>query len=81
MRAQLYDRAASVCLSIPIKTLQSGKDVDSIVSSLYKRDLLSAVSHLYDDFLTLINTKHEVNESFKHFESLVSAQLSRYNAH
>ena len=54
---------------------------DKIVAALYKRDPLSAVSHLFNDFSSLLETKRGKNESYKNFESRFSAQMSRYNAH
>lgn len=42
---------------------------------------MSAVSHLFDDFSTLLDTKRHGTELFKNFESSFAAQMARYNAH
>ena len=81
LRAQLFDRAVDLCRSIPLEDLQSNDGQDKIVQALYKRDPLSAVSHLFDDFSSLLNTKRERTESFKNFEGRFAAQMARYNAH
>lgn len=81
LQSQLYGRARDLCKAIPDSTIRSDQGAEAIVQALYKRDPLAVVSDVFQDFLTLMNTKRNHTESFKNFESRFQAQVSRLNAH
>ena len=81
LQSQLYGRARDLCKAIPDEMIRSDDGADAIVEALYRRDPLAVVSDVFQDFLSLINTKRHPNESFKNFESRFQAQVSRLNAH
>eukprot|EP00171_Calliarthron_tuberculosum_P017605 IDg17605t1 len=81
LQSQLYGRARDLCKKISAETIQSENGADSIVKAVYKRDPLSVVSEVYQDFTKLLATKRHSTESFKYFESRFEAQVSKFNAH
>lgn len=65
LHAQLYDRAFDLRPSIPDEIPLSNAGVDAVVNNLYKREALSIVNALFEDFSTLLSTKRGNNELFK----------------
>ena len=81
LQSQLYGRAKEICKKVPDSVIQSVEGVQAIVNAVYKRDALSTVSDVYQDFMNLLNLKRGANESFRNFESRFEAQVSKFNAH
>lgn len=81
LQSQLFGRARDLCKKIPDDTIQSSSGAEAIVKAVHKRDPLSAVSDVFQDFITLLSTKRGQNESFKNFESRFEAQVSKFNSH
>ena len=77
----MHGRARDLCNAIPEEVIRSKEGADAIVTALYKRDPLAVESDVFQDFLTLMNTKRNHSGSFKNFESRFQAQVSRLNAH
>lgn len=80
LQSQLYGRARDLCKGIPDTEIQSDTGSVAIVKAVYKRDALSVVSEVYENFISLLNTKHGFTETFKTFESRFEAQVSKFNA-
>lgn len=53
--------------------------VSKIIKSIYKRDALSSVSDVLNDFLCNITTKLGPSENFHNFKSRFEAQVSKWN--
>lgn len=81
LHAQFYDLAIDLCRSIPNDVINSAQGAGAIFDVLYKHDPFSVVTSLFDDFSSLLATKRGVKGSFKNFESLFSASLSKYSSH
>ena len=81
LMSNLFGRAKDLCKKIPDQEIQSDTGVDAIVKAIYKRDPLSAVSTVYQDFLTVLGTKRGASESFRNFESRFTANVSKFNSH
>ncbi|CAN8063104.1 unnamed protein product [Agarophyton chilense] len=81
LQSHLYGRARDICKSIPSEKIQSANGAHAIVNALYLPDPLAVVSEVYQDFLTLLHTKGNRNESVKNFESRFQANVSRLNGH
>ena len=81
LQSQLYGRARDLCKSIPDETIQSEDGSEAIVNKIYQRDPLAVVSDVYQDFITLLNTKRGNNESFQNFGTRFKAQVSKFSSH
>lgn len=79
--SQLYGRAKSLCQNITNNVLKSDAGVKAIVDATYKRDAFAVVSEVYADFLDLLSTKRNSNESFRYFEQRFEAQVAKFNCH
>lgn len=53
----------------------------AIVEAVYKRDALSVVNEVYDDFKELLHFRRGPNESFQNYEARFSAQVAKLNGH
>lgn len=73
--AQIFGRAVDLCGSISFEIFHSGNKKDAIVKCLYICDPMYAVSHQFDDFSILADTKCQRNKLFKNFDSCFAAQL------
>jgi len=81
LQSQLYGRARDLCKSIPDETIQSEDGSEAIVNKIHQRDPLAVVSDVYQDFITLLNTKRGNNESFQNFGTRFEAQVSKFSSH
>lgn len=81
LQSQLFGRARDLVKKIDDEVIHSPDGAYAIVKAIHKRDALSAVSSVYQDFLRLLGTKRATNESFKNYEARFEAQLSRFHAH
>ena len=81
LQSHLYGRAKDLCKKIPDEMIQSAGGLQEIVNTIHKRDPLSAVGSVYQDFVSVMNTKRGNTESFRNFESRFSATVSKFNAH
>lgn len=70
-----------MCRPVDDDVLLTDDGVDTIIKFLYKRDALSVINALFEDFRLLLSTKLADNELFMNFEMRFSAQISRYSAH
>ena len=81
LQSQLYGRSRDLCKAILEEFIRSEESPDAVVTAPYKHDLLAVVSDVLQDFLTLMNTKRNHNESFNNSESTFQPQVSRLNEH
>lgn len=81
LQSNLFGRAKDLCKKVPDIEIQSENGVAAIVKVIHKRDLLTAVSNVYHDFLTLLDTKRGNSETFRNFESGFAAKVSKFNSH
>ena len=81
LQSQLYGRAKEICKKVSDSEIQSAGGARAILNAVYKRDALSTVSDVYQDFMNLLNLKRGTTESFRNFESRFEAQISKFNAH
>lgn len=80
LQSQLYGRTQDLSKGIPDSEIQYDTGFAAIIKAVYKRDALSVVSEVYQNFIALLNTKRGHNESFKNFKSQFDAHVSRFNA-
>lgn len=80
LRSHCYARAKDLCDALPMNKLWTGAGIDFIVSATYNRGPLTAVSNVHSELYILLSTKQAPHEAWKHFESQIAAQLSRFNA-
>lgn len=52
-----------------------------VVEATSKRDTLTVLNEVYEDFHALLIVQRGANESFKNYESQFAALVSRFNAH
>lgn len=81
LKSLLFDRAFELCSGIPVDMIESEGTVAAIFSSVHKRDALTAVCEMHQDFSNLLTIQHKNSESFKNLEARFAAQVAKYNAH
>lgn len=81
LQSRLYGRAKELCKNVPDFLIQSTSGAEAIVKAIYKRDALSTVSDVYQDFMNFLNLECGRNETFRNFESSFEAQVSKFNEH
>jgi len=81
LQSSLYGRAKEICRKVPDEVIRSAEGKDAIVNALHKRDALSTVSAVYQDFVTLLNVRRGENESFRNYESRFEAKVSKFRSH
>ena len=81
LKSQFYGRAKEIVKKVPDDVIESNEGAQAIVNAVYKRDALSTVSDVYQDFMRLMNLKRGPTETFLNFESRFEAQISKFNAH
>lgn len=59
--------------------IQSAAGAMGIVDAVYKREPLSTVSDVYQDFMNLLNLKRGPTEMFRNYASLGDGDLKRYH--
>ena len=67
LQSNLFGRAKEICRKIPDDIVRSFEGQEAIIKALFKRDALSTVSSIYQDFIVLLNTRRGENEAFKNF--------------
>ena len=80
LQSQLFGRAKDLCNGLDDMIIQSQDGPSAIVNAVYKRDTLSVVSNLYQNFMTLLTTRRGDAESFRNFESRFNANVTKFNA-
>lgn len=81
LQSNLYGRAKEICCKIPDGTIRSADGKAAIVNALYKRDALSTVSNVYQDFNAVLTTRRGERETFKNFESRFEAKVAKFKSH
>lgn len=81
LQSNLFGRSKDLCKKVPDSVIQSATGVAAIVRALYKRNPLSTVSLVYQDFLTVLGTKRGSNETFRNFEPRFASKVSKFNSH
>lgn len=79
--SQLYGCTRDLSKKIPDTTVQSADGPTATVNAVYKRDALSTVSNIYNDFTSLLTSKRGFNESFRILEARFEAHVAKFNAH
>lgn len=77
---QPFERARDLCKGVPDSVIKSEDGAEAIVKAIYKRDALTVVSEVYQNFVAVFDTTRDWTETFKSFESLFDAQLPKFNA-
>ena len=78
--SQICGRDKDLCKGISDTAIKSATGTDSVIKAVYKRDDLSIMNGVYQNFINLLNTKRGSSESFKNSESRFDAQVSKFNA-
>jgi len=81
LKSQLFGRALDLCKGIPDDDIASENGAQLIIDAIYKRDALSVVSEVYQDFNDLLTCRRSSNESFKNYESRFAAMVAKMSAH
>lgn len=57
LQSQLYGRARELCITISDSRTQSDNGSKVVVDAIYKRDTLPIVNDVYQNFMSLLNTR------------------------
>lgn len=79
--ARLYCRAKDCAKKIPREILTSKNGAKAFVAAVHRRDPFSVVSTVYSDFAALVSSRRADNETYKAFEALFYAAVSRFRSH
>ena len=80
LQSQLYDRAQDTAQKLVLDQIEKDYDALRVASVIYKADVLSVVTDTFRQFISLLQTKLDDNESFKNFETRFDAQVCKLNA-
>lgn len=80
-QSHLYGRALDFSKSIMDENLTLVNRADAIVKIIFKQDPLAVISEVFKDLTVLLSSKRSDTKEFKEFESLFSAQISKFNSH
>lgn len=53
----------------------------AVVAAVHRRDPLTVISTVYEDFSLLVSARRADNETFKAFESIFEAAVSLFRSH
>lgn len=70
LQSNLYGPAKEICRKVAGEVIRSDMGTDAIANSLHKRDALSTVSSVYQDFIAVLSAPQGDKESFKKGQSL-----------
>ena len=79
LQSQLYDRALDLAQKLTQDGVESENGAIKIASVIYKRDVLSVVTDTFHQFLELLQTKQDMNETYQNFETRFDANVCRLN--
>lgn len=80
LMSNLLGRAKDVCRASRDKLLTSQDGAQLDFDAIYKRDPLSLVAHIFEEFRKLLFKRRSDSESFRNFELSFNAQLSKFNS-
>lgn len=76
LHVHLYDPDGNLWKTVTDDILRSEDGANSIIDVLHKRDSISVVNSLFENFSLLLDTKGGDHENFKNFESSFSSQVA-----
>ena len=79
LKSQLFGRAADIGEKVSDTDLKSDDGAIKLASAIFKRDALSQVNRMAEEFGVLLTTSRGENEKLKSFESRFEAQVCRFN--
>lgn len=81
LKSQLFGRGLDLCKERSNEYIASEHGARPIVKMIFKRNALFVVSDMYQDFTKLLNVRRGTTETYRNYESLMSAQICKLSAH
>lgn len=80
VQSLLLNGAHSFCMTITDSDIQSIDGSKVVVDAIQKREALSVVSDVYQNFMSLLSTRRGSTKTFRSSESRFDTQISKLNA-